>query len=171
VKRLRAEAGVWGCNGNHERYAGAEAEAAELAARYGIRILRGENATLRFGDAKLNLVGVDYQSLDDEPLQNVEELKVDGALNVLLSHTPWAFDRAVELGFDLTVSGHTHGGQVNLQIGRENLNPVRMYTPYIRGLYERDGKKLYVSAGLGTVGVPIRLGADPEVNLIRLCAV
>jgi predicted MPP superfamily phosphohydrolase len=60
---------------------------------------------------------------------------------------------------------------VTLPIGKENLTFVRVYTPYIHGLYEREGKQLYVSSGLGTVGVPVRIGADPEVTLIRLCGI
>jgi predicted MPP superfamily phosphohydrolase len=170
LKKLRGHSGVWGCNGNHERYARAESYAADLAARIGIHILRNDNEVLRFGNAKLNLAGVDYQELGDSELLGAEDMLADGALNVLLSHSPWVFDKAVEQGFDVAFSGHTHGGQINLPLGHENLNMVRIYTPYIKGPYQRDGKHLFVSAGLGTVGVPVRLGADPEVNLIKLCA-
>jgi hypothetical protein len=125
---------------------------------------------LRFGAARLNLAGVDYQPFGERPLVRTAELIEDGAFNLLLCHTPVPFDRAAQLGFDLTLSGHTHGGQLNLELGRENLTFVRLYTPYIRGLYRQLGKQLYVSRGLGTVGVPLRLGADPEVTLLRLCS-
>jgi predicted MPP superfamily phosphohydrolase len=146
-----------------------EDEATMLGERQGFHYLRGTNEILRFGTAKLNLAGIDYHSLGMEPLVGAEEWLASDALNVLLSHTPSSFDQAAELGFDLTIAGHTHGGQVTLPLGRENLTFVRVYTPYIRGLYVREGKQLYVSSGLGTVGVPVRIGADPEVTLIRLC--
>jgi predicted MPP superfamily phosphohydrolase len=171
LKSVRGEAGVWACHGNHEQYAGVEDEATLLGERQGFHFLRGASEILRFGKAKLNLAGIDYHSLGMEPLIGAEEWLVNDALNVLLSHTPASFDRAAELGFDLTISGHTHGGQVTLPLGKESLTFARAFTPYIRGLYEREGKQLYVSSGLGTVGVPVRIGADPEVTLIRLCAI
>ncbi len=171
LKALRGEAGVWACHGNHEQYAGVEDEATRLGERQGFHFLRGSSEILRFGATKLNLAGIDYHSLGDDPFIGGEWLLADDALNVLLSHTPAAFDRAAELGFDLTISGHTHGGQVTLPVGNENLTFVRVYTPYVKGLYEKEGKRLYVSSGLGTVGVPVRIGADPEVTLIRLCGI
>jgi len=171
LKAVRGEAGVWACHGNHEQYAGLEDEATLIGERQGFHFMRGASEILRFGKAKLNLAGIDYQSLGSEPLAGAEEWLVNDALNVLLSHTPASFDRAAELGFDLTISGHTHGGQVTLPLGKENLTFARAFTPYIRGQYEREGKQLYVSCGLGTVGVPVRVGADPEVTLIRLCAI
>jgi predicted MPP superfamily phosphohydrolase len=171
LKSVRGEAGVWACHGNHEQYAGVEDEATRIGERQGFHFLRGASEILRFGNAKLNLAGIDYHSLGFEPLAGAEEWLANDALNVLLSHTPVAFDRAAELGFDLTISGHTHGGQVTLPLGKENLTFVRIYTPYIQGLYEREGKQLYVSSGLGTVGMPVRIGADPEVTLIRLCGI
>ena len=108
--------------------------------------------------------------MGDEPLAGAEELLAPDAPNLLLCHTPLVFDRAAELGFDLMVSGHTHGGQVDMPLGFDNLTFVRLYTPYIQGHYRKNGSQLYVSCGLGTVGAPVRLGAPPEVTLIRLCA-
>jgi predicted MPP superfamily phosphohydrolase len=170
LRGIRAEAGIWACHGNHEVYARAVELATELGERQGIHYLRGAKNTLRFGGGYLNLAGIDYPLLPTEALNGAEDLLETGATNVLLSHTPAVFDQAAELGFDLTLSGHTHGGQLNLALGDENITLARVYSPYIKGLYEKDGKRLYVSSGLGTVGVPVRLGADPEVTLIRLCA-
>ena len=94
-----------------------------------------------------------------------------GCYNVLLSHNPDVFPVAAAQGHDLIISGHTHGGQVNLEIPGMPLNVARFYTPYIHGTYRKGSSLLYVSRGIGTVGVPLRLGAPPEVNLIRLCAI
>lgn len=171
LRQLRADAGVYGCHGNHEIYAGIENRATLLAARVGIQILRRRNNVLRFGGAKLNLAGYDYQQLGGKYLPRAETLIQNDALNVLLSHNPDVFPVARRKGFDLTLAGHTHGGQVNVEILNENLNVARFFTPYVIGLYEEAGSHIYVSAGLGTVGAPIRLGAPPEVTLIRLCAV
>jgi uncharacterized protein len=171
LRGLKAEAGVFGCHGNHEQYSDVSDEASALAAKQGFRILRGEAAALRFGQATLNLAGDDYQRLGREPLPGAEARVRAGALNVLLQHSPAVFPRAAELGYDLMLAGHTHGGQINLGILNENLNLARCFTPYVRGEYERDGRLLYVSSGLGTVAVPVRLGAPPEVTVFKLCAV
>jgi predicted MPP superfamily phosphohydrolase len=170
---LKAEAGVYGCHGNHENYAGALEAATLLGASLGIRYLRYGAENLRFGSATLRLAGVDYQSMYARRrylTQPASYAPQPGVFNLLLSHNPDVFPRAAELGFELTLSGHTHGGQVNFEILHEHLNVARFYTPYTRGLYQENGKAVYVSAGLGTVAAPVRLGAPPEVTLIRLCA-
>ena len=77
---------------------------------------------------------------------------------------------AAALGFDLTLSGHTHGGQITVEYLQQFVNPARFVTRYVSGLYEEGGKRVYVSRGLGTVGVPTRIGASPELTVVRLAA-
>jgi len=167
---LRADAGVWGCLGNHEVYAGAVELATAYGARRGIRFLRRASQLLRFGQARLNLTGVDYQRMHLPYLEGCEELVRPDALNLLLSHNPDVFPVAAAKGFQVTLAGHTHGGQINVEILNDNVNLARFFTQYVLGLYEQNGASIYVTPGLGTVGVPLRLGAPPEVTLIRLCA-
>jgi uncharacterized protein len=171
IARLRADAGVFGCMGNHEAYASVEAYTAAEAARRGVQFLRFQAAPLRFGSAVLNLAGVDYQPSNGHYLRGAERLMAPGCLNVLLSHNPDVLPVAAEQGWNLTVSGHTHGGQIGVEILHHNISPARYYTPYVRGLYRIDHAAGYVSTGLGTVGLPVRLGAPAEVSLIRLCAI
>ena len=64
-------------------------------------------------------------------------------------------------GYDLTIAGHTHGGQVDVEILHQHVNVARYFTPYVRGLYRHQKSSVYVSNGLGTIGVPVRLGAPP----------
>lgn len=165
---LRADAGVFGCLGNHEIYARAEAHAAAKAAAHGIRFLRQEAAELRFGNARLNLAGVDYQRFGSRYLMGAEKLANPEAFNVLLSHNPDVFPVAARQGFALTLAGHTHGGQVRFEILSQDLNVARFFTPYVDGLYRAGQAALFVSRGIGTIGMPARLGAPPEVALIRL---
>jgi len=169
LAQLRADAGVFGCMGNHEIYANAEAHVEREGARRGMRFLRSAAAPLRFGAAVLNLAGVDYQRLRRRYLLGAEKLIVPGALNVLLSHNPDVFPVAARQGYDLTISGHTHGGQVRLELLSEDLNPGRFYTPYVDGVYRRGPASIFVSRGIGTIALPARLGAPPEVSLVRLC--
>jgi len=169
LKRLRAASGVWGCLGNHEMHAKVESYTAKKAQEIGLRFLRQEQEILRFGDAKLNLVGVDHQKRNLPYLQHTGELITPDAFNLLLSHNPDVFPVAEKQGYQLTVSGHTHGGQLNLEVLGSNLNVVDLITPFTKGTYHINNSSLYVNSGLGTIGVPVRLGSPPEVTLITLC--
>jgi uncharacterized protein len=171
LARLRADAGILGCLGNHEIYAMAEQATTREGARLGIRFLRHQASPLRFGNATLNVAGVDYQRMDGRYLVGAERLLAPQAVNILLSHNPDVFDVAARKGFGLTIAGHTHGGQVNVEILSENLNLARFFTPYVYGLYRKGPASVWVTRGIGTVGLPARIGAPPEVALIRLCAI
>jgi predicted MPP superfamily phosphohydrolase len=197
IRHLRAPLGVYGCNGNHEIYARAEDLAARLFEQAGMRMLRSENAIIPYRGAMLNLIGVDYQRERTpsgrrmQMLANVEPLVRRDMPNILLSHNPNSFNRAAELGIELSLAGHTHGGQVQVEILDVSLSPARFITDYIAGLYHRplsmpdqpmrmgetiklmpNAPKglsaLYVNRGIGTVGAPVRLGAPPEITHIVL---
>jgi predicted MPP superfamily phosphohydrolase len=149
IRHLHAPLGVWGCNGNHEIYARAEDEAAYLYAQAGMKLLRHENAQLTFKGASFNLLGVDYQrermhnGQRQQTLANVEPLIRRNMPNILLSHNPNSFNRAAELGIELSLAGHTHGGQIQVEILDHRLSPARFITDYIAGLYQRP---LFASA-------------------------
>ncbi|HLK46673.1 MAG TPA: metallophosphoesterase [Bryobacteraceae bacterium] len=170
LARLKADAGVFGCMGNHEHYAGVEAATEAKAARVGIRFLRSQSTCLRFGNSRLNVAGVDYEPSyrRHRYLQGAERFLEPGAFNLLLSHNPDVFPFAARQGYDLVLAGHTHGGQVNIEIFGQSINPARFHTPYVYGLYRQDRSAEYVTRGVGTIGVPVRLGAPPEVALLRL---
>ena len=169
LKRLRAASGLWGCLGNHEMHSNVEHYATEQGRKQGLRFLRQELETLRFGNAKLNLVGVDHQVRSHGYLTNTSQLVVPDAFNLLLSHNPNVFPIAEKQGFQLQISGHTHGGQINLEVLGSNLNIADLVTPFTKGTYHIKDSSLYVNSGLGTIGVPVRLGSPPEVTLITLC--
>jgi predicted MPP superfamily phosphohydrolase len=170
LARLKADAGVFGCMGNHERYAGAEGYAAAAARKVGIDFLRGHNRQLRFGSSIVNLAGVDYQSLAGHKayLRGAERMVVPGAVNILLSHNPDVFPVAVRQGYNFVIAGHTHGGQVTVEILDRSINAARFFTPYVYGLYREGGAVAYVTRGIGTIGIPARIGAPPEITLLRL---
>ncbi len=170
LKRLRAEAGIYGCMGNHEIFAACEDRAEALARGFGMKFLRRASEPLRFGDATFNLAGVDYQPFSLPYLVGAEELVKPGMLNILLSHNPDVFPVAAAKGFDITLAGHTHGGQVTVEYLQQHVNVARFFTPYVLGKYEKGNSSLYVTRGIGTVGIPARIGAPPEITLIRLCA-
>ncbi|MCP5116251.1 MAG: metallophosphoesterase [bacterium] len=170
LKRLRTDAGVFGCMGNHELRAACQDRAKREGAALGLDFLRGEARQLHFGAATLNIAGVDYQPTSRPYLTGAGALRRKDSLNVLLSHNPDVFDVARNQGWDLTVSGHTHGGQVNVEILERHVNVARFFTPYVYGLYQQGASSIYVTRGIGTVGIPARIGAPPEIALLRLCA-
>jgi predicted MPP superfamily phosphohydrolase len=143
VARLHAPLGTWGCNGNHEIYAGVEDEAASLYSQAGMKLLRQENAQINFKGAQFNLIGVDYQrertprGQRQQTLASVLPLVRRDMPNILLSHNPNSFNRAAELGIELSLAGHTHGGQIQVEILDHRLSPARFITDYIAGLYQR----------------------------------
>jgi len=168
LSRLRARSGLYGCMGNHEIVAQAEEEAARLGRLAGIRFLRSEAEVLRFGKAELNLAGVDYQRKHLPYLAGTEALIKPGMTNLLLSHNPDVFPVAAKQGWDATLAGHTHGGQVQLEYLHPSLNPARFYTPFVYGKYQLGQAAMFVTSGIGTVGIPARLGTSPEIAMIRL---
>ena len=198
LSRLCAPLGVWGCNGNHEIYAVAEERSAELFQKFGMKLLRHENAEVRWRGGVFNLLGVDYQRQRDAEdnrlpmLVGVESLVRRDVPNILLSHNPNTFPKAAELGIELSLAGHTHGGQVRVEILDHRWSPADFFTPYVAGLYTRPlftpskledneilnlrpvssvqhpASKIYVNRGLGTIGAPVRLGVPPEITQITL---
>ena len=117
----------------------------------------------------MNVAGVDYQRMAEPYLVDAQALVDPKAFNLLLSHNPDVFPVAAEQGYQLTLAGHTHGGQVRVEILRQDLNVARFFTPYVDGLYQHGGSSIFVTRGIGTIGLPARLGAPPEVALLRLC--
>ena len=186
LSRLHAPLGVWGCNGNHEIYAGAEDAAERLFTQNGMTLLRQKAVQLDWKSESFNLIGVDYQHnvhLTGSALPTlggVEPLVRRDQFNLLLSHNPNTFSSAAGLGIALTLSGHTHGGQINVEILSHSFSPAKFMTPFVAGLYQLPNAQsanqpadnppafLYVNRGLGTLGVPARIGARPEITLLTL---
>jgi predicted MPP superfamily phosphohydrolase len=173
---LRAPYGVWGSLGNHDSWARVERSITAAFADARIRILRQQAVLIQAGGDAFNLIGVDFQTLRrfgpspvvQRYLEGVDRLMAPGRVNILMSHNPDTFDRAAELGIDLSMAGHTHGGQVSLEFISPQIAPSRLVTPYVAGWYEKPGGRLYVNRGIGTIFVPIRVGAPPEITVYEL---
>ncbi|MEI9975500.1 MAG: hypothetical protein WDO73_27585 [Ignavibacteriota bacterium] len=136
----------------------------------GVPILRSQTRALRFGNATLNIAGVDYQPFYERSkyLYGAEKLILPGATNILLSHNPDVLPVAAQQGYNLMLAGHTHGGQVSVEILDQAINPIRFLTSYVYGLYRQGSTAAYVTRGIGTIGIPARIGAPPEISLLRL---
>lgn len=168
LAELDAPAGKFFVTGNHEYYSGAEAWVKEVE-RMGYRVLLNGHQVVSRNGASIVLAGVtDYTGGDFLPNHTSDPMKaLDGApadtVRILLAHQPRSLHAALPLGFDLQLSGHTHGGQFfpwNLlaAIGQ----------PYIAGLHKHENTWIYVSRGTGYWGPPVRLGARSEITLVTL---
>jgi predicted MPP superfamily phosphohydrolase len=170
--KLRAPYGVFGVLGNHDFYAQEPDIVAREVNACGVRLLRNEGVFIRKNGAELHLSGIDDAS---GPASAKERMKsalegVPASIpRILLSHRPYFLPQAAELNIGLVLSGHTHGGQVVLaQLGRTALTPATLFSPYVAGEYSKGATHMYVSRGLGTVGLPIRINCPPEVTRITL---
>lgn len=163
---LKAKRGVFFVTGNHEYFRGVDAWLPVLSS-LGLRVLRNERVALDGVD----LVGIDDYNARDFVAGHGADLKRALAgrdpsrPTVLLAHQPRAVHEASELGVDLQLSGHTHAGQ----IWPWNLF-VRLQQPYVAGLVRHGATQLYISAGTGFWGPPMRLGTRSEITKIVLRA-
>lgn len=163
--RLRARHGVFAVLGNHDHWTDA-ALITDLFRAEGITVLVNQGMRFEKDGAAFWLAGVDdtMVGLEDLPLAlagaREEELKL------LLAHNPIIIRRAARAGVDLVLSGHTHGGQVNLRPERSASGKPRRRL--VKGLAKRGETQIYVTRGLGTVVLPVRFGCPPEVSLLEL---
>jgi predicted MPP superfamily phosphohydrolase len=168
LKRLQAPHGTYFVTGNHEYFHDLEGWMGFLP-ELGIRVLRNEGLTLDAGGRGFFLAGVDdHDGARLAPDHGPDVAKALRGRNpgdpvVLLAHQPRIMDEAVRHGVDLVLSGHTHGGQI-----WPFSYLVYLQQPYVRGLKERDGTRLYLSSGTGFWGPPMRLGTTAEIALITL---
>ncbi|MBZ5580069.1 MAG: metallophosphoesterase [Acidobacteriia bacterium] len=178
LRGLRAPFGVFGCLGNHDSWARSEDALTELFGQVGIKMLRQERVPIQISGERLNLIGIDFANsrgmsagpghMSSLRLEGMEELLAADTANILLSHNPETFPRAAALGIDLSLAGHTHGGQLALEFISPELAPSRIVTPYVAGWFQRPGGQLYVNRGIGTIAAPMRVGAPPEITAYEL---
>ncbi len=173
LNALHARYGVFACLGNHDRYAGAQAVAAGLADYTHITLLRDQVAHLAIAGTTLHLIGLDDRGKDwargldaDTTLTQLRADIPSHEPTILLSHRPDIFPAAASLGIDLTLSGHTHGGQFALPFQSHQFNLARFITRFPRGQYTLGNCFLYVNRGLGVTGQRIRLFTPREIALL-----
>lgn len=163
---IGAPLGVFGILGNHDHLAGAELATGAMTA-VGITPLVNQTAVIQRNRARLMIAGVDDLDAAGGAGPDFSVLGSRHAdLRLLLCHQPNGWHAGRLAGADITLSGHTHGGQIAFP--SRGVNVARLGTPFIAGPYRRDEALLYVSRGVGVGAVPLRLGSPPEVDLITL---
>ncbi|HKI98407.1 MAG TPA: metallophosphoesterase [bacterium] len=165
---LAAREGTCFVTGNHEYYSGVEPWVEHLDG-IGVHVLQNAHRLVRRGSARLLVAGVNdptgarFMGAQPPDLSAAMAGAGDTDFKLLLAHQPLAIYDAAREGFDLQLSGHTHGGQFfpwNLVVG--------LFQPYVRGLHLHAGTWIYVSKGTGFWGPPMRLGTHSEITLIEL---
>ena len=155
--------------GNHEYYAGAAPWIVHFEA-LGLRVLLNEYATIAIGGSRVVIGGVlDPAAQLSDPAQvprpDLAAAQDAGpAFRLLLAHNPKLAPLAEKAGFDLQLSGHTHAGQFFPWTLAVHL----VHAPHVAGLSRRGRMWVYVSAGTGSWGPPVRFGTEPELTLLRL---
>ncbi len=158
LSRIEAKHGVYFTTGNHEYYSGVEDWYAHLPT-LGVRPLRNERVEIAPG---LDLAGIEDPTGAPDLSRALKGRDPSRAL-VLLAHQPRQFIEAAKHGVSLTLSGHTHGGQIWPFSWL-----VALVQPYLAGLHLRGEAQLYVSRGTGFWGPPMRVFAPAEITLLRL---
>jgi predicted MPP superfamily phosphohydrolase len=170
LAELQSRHGTFFVTGNHEYYSGAASWVAELR-RIGLSVLMNEHVVVRHDGAEVVVAGVtDFSAHRFDPAQRSDpQAALAGApaaaTRVLLAHQPRSADAAERAGFDLQLSGHTHGGQ----FWPWNLF-VPLQQPFTAGLNRLRGLWVYTSRGTGYWGPPKRFGAPSEITRLRLVA-
>lgn len=141
----------------------------------GFLLLKNECVEIKKGNDSIILAGVEnwgkppFHQYGD--LNKTFQNNPDKQFTILMSHDPSHWDGQV-LGFykhiHLTLSGHTHGMQLGIEIGKFKWSLVKLFYPKWGGLYENDGRYLYVNRGFGFIGFPARVGIWPEITVIKL---
>jgi predicted MPP superfamily phosphohydrolase len=164
---LEAPDGVVACMGNHD-YFGAGEPLVRALEHHGLSVLRNRTELVRRGDAALAVAGVDDTWTGRAELPRALAGRPAGAFPILLAHDPDLFPEAARLGVRLTLSGHTHGGQIGVPFLARRWNLARLMTRFTAGLYRLGESVLYVNRGVGTSGPPIRVGVPAEITLFTL---
>jgi hypothetical protein len=168
LAQVQSRSGNFFVTGNHEYYSGV-IEWVEEVRRLGFTVLLNEHQMIARGKAKLLVAGVtDYRggnfltSHRSDPQKALEGAPI-ADVKILLAHQPKNIFEASRAGYDLQISGHTHGGQFfpwNLLVG--------FAQPYVYGLHTHENTQIYVSRGTGYWGPPVRVGSPSEITLIEL---
>lgn len=158
--------GVHAVPGNHDHFYGRDIGLWESFLRdHGVNVLMNRGVRVQRGGDSLWIAGVDDLTEGTPDLAAALAGREPGEPVVLLAHHPDFFFEAAAADVDLTLSGHTHGGQVRI-LGWAPIHHSRF--GYERGRFEEEGCQLYVGRGLGVTFLPLRIDAPAEIPMIRL---
>jgi predicted MPP superfamily phosphohydrolase len=166
LRQMTAPHGLWAVLGNHDDQTNPKHITSVLQAE-NIQVLANQSHAIERDGARIWLAGVNDVLSGTADLSKTLGRVPAGEAVVLLAHEPDFADKASRFLIDLQLSGHSHGGQVRVPL----LPPLylpRLGKKYVWGTYHVGPLTLYTSAGLGTIGIPVRLNCPPEITLLTL---
>jgi predicted MPP superfamily phosphohydrolase len=166
LNQINAPKGKYAVYGNHDYGGGAVSIYREVMEKSGFDVL--VNDKIYLSDINLNIIGMDDSIFGTCNNEELKQLLDEDCFNLVLSHEPDVIDNFLEDNIDLFLSGHSHGGQINLPFIR--VLP-KLGVKYVRGLYEFENyrnTKLYVNIGIGTSQLPLRFMAVPELTVFTI---
>ncbi|CAD7848962.1 MAG: hypothetical protein [Olavius algarvensis Delta 4 endosymbiont] len=156
--------------GNHDQWDGLDTEkrlVAELE-KVGIQFLRNTSTPVVRGQETIHIAGIDDVWFSHDLPGSLRDIPIE-QFKILLSHSPDIMtDINKKMGIDLTICGHTHGGQLAIPYLTHHFMPIDNPARYMAGLVKEDHGYTYVNRGIGTLVFPFRLGAPPEITRFRL---
>lgn len=186
-KNIKVNSGVFATLGNHDYFSDPEYIAEYIKGDTPITLLRNESLLLTQNGKSILLSGMEdvresnvqftpnleayYQKTleSEKQILSANNISEDSIPKILIYHKPYFIDRMSQNNYDLVLTGHTHGGQVVLFNYKDvNISLAATVSPYISGLYKVNKTNLYVSRGLGSVGLPLRLNCPPDIARFRL---
>ncbi len=161
---LTSKFGTYACLGNHDHWTDPDLVVKKFRDA-GIRMLVNEGFRFEARGASFWLGGVDDHMVGKTDLAETLKGSFPDEMKLLLAHNPIIFRQATRFSVDLTLSGHTHGGQVKVRDPEKRLLPKRKLSS---GLHRRKDSQIYITRGIGTVVLPIRYQCPPEISLLEL---
>lgn len=162
--KLTSLYGTYACLGNHDHWTDADL-ITHLFRGEGINMLINEGLRLEVDGSSFWLAGVDDYMVGKTDVARAMRGSYPDEMKLLLAHNPIIFRQSVRAKIDLTLSGHTHGGQVKIRDDEKRIIRRRKLTS---GLHNRNGSQIYITRGIGTVVLPVRYQCPPEISLLEL---
>lgn len=177
VRDLSDTAPVYFVCGNHDSLSDERETLLHGLRDLGVHVLENETRTLTRNEESICLVGIDDPAKSEEWAENDEIVRREltplvpdnGAFTLLLSHRPEMLEVYAELGIDIALTGHAHGGQIRLPVVGGILAPGQgLFPPYDNGVYTEGKTQMVVSRGVGNSAFPFRVQNRPEVVVVKL---
>ncbi len=169
LEKMKPAHGVFAVMGNHDGWAGSRSVIRRQFEKAGISFLINEHSKVTVRDETIAIAGTDFVwKGKPDPAKTLKGISADTPILALV-HEPDYFDTmAAQRDISLQLSGHTHGGQCRVPILDYAPRKVKMGQKYIYGAYSKHDSKLFVSRGVGTVGVRVRFACPPELAILTL---
>ncbi len=186
-KHLNSKFGVYATLGNHDYFSSPNEIQQIIEDNTSIKLLRNKAEILSINGINLCILGsedtrdsgagnnavikgyIEQTISDAKEKAKLNNITYDSLIKILLCHKPYVFDYIDEFNIDLMLSGHTHGGQIIFaSAGELNFSIASAVSKYVAGYYNNGSTNLYISRGIGTVGLPLRVNCPPEITIIKL---